>query len=256
MQLPVLSLDDQDMSADNLDLIITELDESLGLLVDSILHHKQFQDIEALWRGLHFLVQRTDFSENIMIEILNISKQALLEDLEDAAEINQSRIYECIYTKEFGQFGGKPYSAVVGAYHFTSDKEDVWLLQQMAAIAAMAHAPFISAAAAQVFDIDDFSQLARVRDLQANFEQPKYVKWQALRDSDDARYVALVLPGFILRSIYNSNNAIDIFNYHETFSNAAKPLWGNAASRLPADYLQALLAIDGACRSVALNMEK
>ena len=34
------------------------------------------------------------------------------------------------------------------------------------------------------------------------FEQPQYTKWNAFRDSDDARYIGLAMPRFLLRKPY------------------------------------------------------
>jgi type VI secretion system protein ImpC len=75
------------------DEMIAEIDHKLSLQVDEILHNSQFQQLESLWRGLKFLVDRTDFRENIKIEIMNVDKLSLLEDFEDAPEIPKSGLY-------------------------------------------------------------------------------------------------------------------------------------------------------------------
>nr|WP_297323356.1 type VI secretion system contractile sheath large subunit [uncultured Bartonella sp.] len=41
--------------------MIAELDRKISLQVNQILHDKQFQAVEAAWRGLKFVVERTDF---------------------------------------------------------------------------------------------------------------------------------------------------------------------------------------------------
>jgi len=70
------------------DQMIKALDDRLGKQMDSILHAPEFQAVESAWRGLNFLVQRTEFSENIQIEILDASQEELLDAFEDAPEIN------------------------------------------------------------------------------------------------------------------------------------------------------------------------
>src|SRR3546814_18533778 len=82
--------------------MIAGLDRKLGRQVDAIMHQEQFQNLESAWRSLKFLVDRTDFRENNRIEILNVSKQALLEDFEDASDITRSGLYKAVYTAEFG----------------------------------------------------------------------------------------------------------------------------------------------------------
>src|SRR3569832_1027723 len=56
----------------------------LGKQIDAILHHPVFQMLESAWRGLQFLVDRTDFRRNVHIEVLDVSKETLRQDFEDA----------------------------------------------------------------------------------------------------------------------------------------------------------------------------
>ena len=44
-----------------LDFHIAHLDEQISRQLDAIMHHETFQEIESAWRGLKFLVDRTDF---------------------------------------------------------------------------------------------------------------------------------------------------------------------------------------------------
>ena len=74
----------------NLDRLIAELDSRLGQQLDEILHHPQLQALEASWRGLKSLVDRTDFGENIHLRVLNVTTQELLADFDDAPELSQS----------------------------------------------------------------------------------------------------------------------------------------------------------------------
>ena len=53
--------------------LIEELDAKLGQQMDEILHHETFKAVEAPWRSVKFLVDRTDFSENIKICLLYTS---------------------------------------------------------------------------------------------------------------------------------------------------------------------------------------
>ncbi|WP_232459227.1 type VI secretion system contractile sheath domain-containing protein, partial [Burkholderia ubonensis] len=62
---------------DLLDWCLADLDEQLGRQLDAILHHPAFQALESTWRGLQFLVDRTDFRQNVKIEVLDVSKEAL-----------------------------------------------------------------------------------------------------------------------------------------------------------------------------------
>ena len=220
------------------DDMIAEIDKKLSIQTDAILHHKDFQKLESAWRGLKFLVDRTDFRENIKIELLNVTKDELLEDFEDSPEIPKSGLYKTVYTAEYGQFGGKPYSAMVANFDFGPSPQDIKLLQNVASVSAMAHAPFIAAAGPSFFGIDSYEQLPGLKDLKSIFEGPQYIKWQSFRESEDARYVSLTLPRFILRLPYGPETSpVKAFDYDENVAGSHEDyLWGNTsfafASRL------------------------
>ncbi len=216
------------------DEMIAEIDHKMSLQLDAILHHPDVQKVESAWCSLKFLVDNTDFRENIKIEILNVTKDELLEDFEDAPEIPKSGLYRTVYTSEYGQFGGQPYGALIGNYEFGAGPQDMKLIQYVASVSAMSHAPFIAAAGAQMFGLEDFDALPALKDLKAVFEAPQYTKWQSFRESEDARNVGLALPRFLLRLPYGPDSQpIKSFNYQEDVSAShSHYLWGNAAFAL------------------------
>lgn len=213
------------------DEMIAELDKKLCRQVDEILHHPDFQRLESSWRALKFLVDRTNFRENVKIEVMNASKEDLLSDFEDSPEITKSGLYKNCYTAEYGQFGGQPYGAIIANYEFGPGASDIKLLQNCASVAAMSHAPFIASAGAEFFGLDDFTKLPDLKDLSSIFESPQYTKWQSFRESEDARNVGLVLPHFLLRTPYGQDTTPSKkFNYEENVSAGHQNfLWGNAA---------------------------
>jgi len=106
------------------------------------------------------------------------------------------------------------------------------LLERISEVAAAAHAPFISAAAPQLFGWDSFTQLEGVRDLAKIFTTEDYVKWRSFRDSEDSRYVGLCLPHTLMRLPYGSETVpTETFNFQEDVDGTdhKKYLWGNAA---------------------------
>jgi len=213
------------------DDMVAEIDKKLSLQLDAILHHPEVQKLESAWRSMKFLVDRTDFRENIKLEIINVSKDDLLEDFEDAPEVVKSGLYKTAYTAEYGQFGGQPYATMLGNYDFGPGPQDVKLLQYVASVAAMAHAPFVAAAGPAMFGLDDFNGLPQLKDLKSIFEGPQYTKWQSFRESEDARYTGLALPRFLLRLPYGPDTEpVKTFNYEEEVSDSHENYcWGNAA---------------------------
>jgi type VI secretion system protein ImpC len=218
------------------DVMIAEIDRKLSAQVNQILHHPQFQKLESSWRGLKLLVDRTDFRENNKIELLNVSRDDLQADFDDASDITKSGLYKQTYTAEYGQFGGEPYGAIIGNYEFTAGAQDVALLQKVAAVATMAHAPFLSAAAPKFFGIDSYTKLPGLNDLKALFEGPQYAKWRSFRESDDARSVGLTAPRFLLRLPYGADTVpVKAFAFEEDVKGVHSAYtWGNTAFALAA----------------------
>jgi len=213
------------------DDMIVEIDRKMSNQLDAILHQSDFQKLESAWRSMKFLIDKTDFRENVKIEIINVSKEDLLDDFGDAPEIVKSGLYKIVYTAEYGQFGGKPYGTLVGNYEFGASPQDMKLLQYMASVATMAHAPFITAASPTFFGITNFTTLPHLKDIKAIMEAPQYIKWQSFRESEDARYVGLTLPRFLLRLPYGPDTQpVKSFNYQEDVSASHDEyLWGNSA---------------------------
>lgn len=214
-----------------IDRMIDELDVQLSKQMDEVLHHEDFKALESAWRGLQMLVNRTDFTQNIKIEVLNASKQDLYEDFEDAPDITKSGLYKLAYTSEYGQFGGEPVGAIIANYDFGPGAVDMKTMQSAAAVSAVSHAPFIAAAGPKFFGLDEFEGLPNLKELSSVFEGPQFAKWRSFRESEDARYVGLTVPRFLLRAPYDpEENPSKVFNYKENVSATHEDyLWGNTA---------------------------
>ncbi|WP_039756254.1 type VI secretion system contractile sheath domain-containing protein, partial [Chromobacterium haemolyticum] len=63
-----------------LDFHIARIDAQISRQLDAVMHNPVFQQIESAWRGLRFLVDRTDFRKNVKIEVLDVSKEDLRND--------------------------------------------------------------------------------------------------------------------------------------------------------------------------------
>lgn len=213
------------------DRMIAELDNKLSKQMDEVLHSSRFKELEASWRSLKLLVDRTDFKENIKIHVLHATKSELLDDFEYSPEISQSGFYKHVYASGYGQFGGEPIASVIGSYEFSQSSADMKLLQYVSSVGAMAHAPFLSSVSPSFFGLNSFTELSAIKELKAVFEGPAYVKWRALRETEDARYIGLTAPRFLLRLPYDRNeNPVKSFDYQEDVNaDHEHYLWGNTA---------------------------
>ncbi|MDX9669652.1 MULTISPECIES: type VI secretion system contractile sheath large subunit [unclassified Pseudomonas] len=211
---------------------ISQIDELISAQLNEVLHHPDLQKLEASWRGLHMLVQNTETSTRLKLRLLNVTQKELQNDLEKAVEFDQSALFKKIYEEEYGTFGGHPFSLLVGDYTFGRHPQDIGLLEKLSNVAAAAHAPFIAAASPRLFDMNSFTELAVPRDLSKVFESQELIKWRSFRESEDSRYVSLVLPHFLLRLPYGPETSpVEGINYVEDVNGTdhSKYLWGNAA---------------------------
>lgn len=214
---------------------IAQIDKVISDQLNEVMHHPDFQRMEASWRGLHYLVYNSETSEHLKLRVMNVSKKDLLKDMEKASEFDQSALFKKVYEEEFGMFGGASYGALIGDYEFSNNPQDLALLEKISQVAAAAHAPFIAAAAPTLFNWESFTELGIPRDLAKTFQTADFTKWRSFRDSEDSRYVALALPHILMRLPYGQANIpVESFSFEEDVDGVdhAKYLWGNAAYAL------------------------
>ena len=198
------------------DQAIAAIDRKLSQQLNAIMHHPRFTQLEGTWRGLHYLIMNSETSTNLKIRVLNLPKRELSRDLQRAVEFDQSQLYKKIYENEFGTPGGEPYASLIGDYEWTQHPDDVETLRLISNVAAAAFAPFISAAGAGMMGMESWTELSKPRDLAKIFESQDYTKWRSFRDSEDARFVSLVMPRTLARLPYGAaTKAIDEFAFEE-----------------------------------------
>src|SRR5713226_1584371 len=220
---------------------IAQIDHLLSIQLNEILHHPQFQKLEGSWRGLKFMLDQSETSDMLKIKVLNCSKKELLRDLQRAPEFDQSALFKKVYEEEFGIFGGAPFGALLGDYEFGKGPEELELLEKISNTASAAHAPFLTAASPELFNMESFSNLDAPRDIGKIFDTTEYAKWKSFRQCEDSRYLALTLPHILMRLPYGKDNVqVDGFNYEENVdgTHLSKHLCGTATYPLGARLTQ------------------
>ncbi len=206
------------------------IDAAATGLMSAILHHPDFQAIEAAWRGVHFVVSRTETDTALRPCLVDISKAELAADLMATEDLRSSATYGLLVEQTIGTPGGEPWAVLAGDYTFDETAEDAALLGRMARIASEAGAPFISGAHPHVAGAeslvektnpDEWHWLAGPEDRQA---------WEALRRLLEASYLGLALPRFLLRLPYGADTEpTEQFEFEEmdAVPEHAHYLWGN-----------------------------
>lgn len=162
-----------------LDARVAELDRLISSQLSAIMHAPEFQKLESTWRGLNYLVKETQTGTMIKIKALNATKRDLVRDFKTAIDFDQSALFKKVYEEEFGTFGGAPFGALIGDFEITRQPEDVYFIEQMAHVAAAAHAPFISSASPELLGLESFADLGKPRDLAKVFDTVEYAKWKS-----------------------------------------------------------------------------
>jgi len=227
------------MSPEEISLLMADIDRQISAQLNEIMHHPDFQKLEARWRGLHYLVDQTETGEHLEIRVLNVSKGELFEDMKRAGDISQSALFQKVCAEPLSRFAEAFFGVLIGDYEFDNQDQDINLLEKISQVAAAAHAPFISAASPQLFGLDNFLELGDRRRgaLTTIFESLDYSRWRSFRDAGDSNYIALSLPHILLRLPYGQGIVpVESFGYEEDVDGTdhSKYLWGNVAYALGA----------------------
>lgn len=220
----------------SIDIAVAAIDRALSAQLSAVMHSARFKEMEATWRGIFHLVSRTETSRQLKLRLFNATLKELQDDMSKAVEFDQSRLFKLIYEAEYGTYGGSPYSMLLGGYEVGPGAPNMSFLETMSGVAAAAHAPFLAAASPEMFGLTGFGDLTKPRDLGKIFEGADLQKWSEFRDTEDSRYVSLVMPRVMLRLPYGEKTLpADGFNFEENVLSAAGVpenanfLWGNAA---------------------------
>ncbi|WP_232522381.1 type VI secretion system contractile sheath large subunit [Marinimicrobium alkaliphilum] len=217
---------------------IARIDKAISDQINAIIHHRQFQALEASWRGLWYLVVQAQDARNIKIKVLDITWTEVSRDIDKALDFDQSQLFHKIYSSEYGHPGGEPFGVLIGDYqisHRPSARhplDDIATLEGIAQIAAASFAPFIAGASPELFGIDDFETLGQPLNLETIFSQDEYIRWRSLRAKADARFLGLALPRTLMRLPYRKRHGSYKgvpFSEQSAERGGEGYCWGNAA---------------------------
>lgn len=217
---------------------IATIDSIVSRQVNAIIHNPQFQRLEASWRGLTYLVNQLEGKDaHIKIRVFSAGWKELARDFERAIEFDQSQLFKKVYSDEFDTPGGEPFSVLLADYEVhplpSADHpvDDLAVLAGLSQVAAAAFAPLIAGVHPSMFGVDNFSELERTHNLARTFDQIEYLKWRALREREDARFVGLTAPRVLARLPYDDDGSrVDRFSFREDVAGPDhnKYLWGTA----------------------------
>lgn len=207
-------------------------DQALGDLMRQVLHHPGFQALEALWRGIGFLVSRLELDENLQLVLLDVSQDELRQDARQAGgELEQTELYRLLVEQESQVPGTDPWSLIIGQYRFDDSEDDIRLLAALGNIAEHAGGPFLAQADASLLGCDSLAGTPNPRDW-TSADTDGQQRWDTLRASPAAPWLGLALPRLLLRLPYGPDtDEIDSFAFQEVADAPDRQqfLWGNPA---------------------------
>jgi type VI secretion system protein ImpC len=213
---------------------IAALDELLSSKVSRVLHDPAVQQIESTWRGLQFLLSQIGDTTEVKVKVLHVSKEELMTQLPDGSDVRESEIYAKLFDAELIA-GGEFYDCLIVDHEFACVPDDLLLLHQLARVSGACATPVLSAAAAGLFNMDDWADLVRPRDLKKIFDSgnPEYKLWHALRESPESENLVLAMPRMLMRQPFTPDSLPGReFAFTEETAASADFLWGNPAFAL------------------------
>jgi len=203
------------------DQLVAAVDAALSDTMRSVLHHAQFQALEARWRSVDLLTRRLETGPDLQIVLYDIAAEEFAADLRAGDALEQSGLYSLLVEQPPLDARQGPLSLIVADYTFRETAEHAALLGRVAQIAAAAGAPWIA-------DFDG----ASLRDSAAEIDAETRQAWTALRQLPQAAYLGLTLPRYLVRLPYGKGSQpIERFALDEFLRERPGHglLWGNSA---------------------------
>jgi type VI secretion system protein ImpC len=206
--------------------LLSAVDIALSDAMRRVLHDPGFQDVEATWRGIRWLVSSLELGEELELHLLHVPREELSKGVGP-----ESDLYRRLVDREARTAGGLQLSALVGNYRFNATKADLDILESLGSLARAVGAPFVAECGASLLGASTVARQPDPRDW-TPLDPEIDARWGTLRRGPVAPHIGLLLPRFLLRLPYGSrSDPIGAFRFEEP---SAKPeheafLWGNPA---------------------------
>jgi len=217
--------------------MLAAIDEATSETMRAIMHHSDFQQLEASWRSLYWLLREIETDSNISVYIMDVSQNELRADL--ARPDADSQCFQK-FVEARGSIDDTPFGIILGDYQLQNTGEDAELAFQMALLADNAKGCWLSAGHEQLAgcpalssadDSDNWKSGIGEEDL-SDADREAVDKWQQMRKSSSASHLGLAVPRFLLRLPFGKKTtSTENFDYQELAENGSHEfyLWGNGA---------------------------
>jgi type VI secretion system protein ImpC len=210
--------------------LAAQVEDTISLAMRVVLHHPEFQDLEAAWRSLDFLLRRLDLGGDLQLHIVDLSKQELLDDVSQADDLQSTGLYRLLVEEAGGTAGETPWAVIAGLYSFDAQPAEIGALSLMGRLAREAGAPFVCSVSPRFMGTESFGAQPDSDDWRTPLDSETELAWTALRASPEAAWIGACLPRFILRDPY-TKDSVESFPFEEMTvpPEHSDHLWGNPA---------------------------
>lgn len=212
--------------------LLAVVDESTSELMRKILHHRDFQELEASWRGLSLLVRRIETGTDLKISILDISQNELSDSLRSSENLSDINLYKIFVEAAVNTPGGEPWTAMCGNYEFSLNVDDTATLMRLGKLGGAANAPFLSQIKPQMFGIESLAEVPETSKWNYSDDSIEGKLWTTLRTISEAPFIGLTTPRFLGRLPYGEDTEpTEIFSFEEFTSDNTGDnyLWTNSS---------------------------
>ncbi len=202
------------------DALVAIVDSALSDAMRTVLHQSEFQNLEALWRGMDMVLRRIETGPSLQVLLVDVSAEEFAADLSASSDLTETGIYSMLVDKPSQDKAGGV-SLILGLYQFEPTPPHAELLGRMAKIASAAGAPFVTSISSEAFTD------------RRNPPHPLMAQaLEALRGLPEASHLALLSPRFMLRHPYGKkSDPISAFTFEEFTPEEGLRgmLWGHPA---------------------------
>jgi len=215
--------------------LVACVDKAVAEQMRRILHHPNFQALEAAWRGVQRLVTHLETDEDLRLAVMDVSKDELSADVLAVDDLQTTAVYDLLVAQTLGTQGSKPWSVLCAAFAFDKTVLDAAVLGRLSKIVHAARAPLVAGAADRVAGCQSIAAEPDPRQWTWRPDADAEAAWNTLRSLPEANWVALGLPRILMRQPYGqASDPVDGFDFEEIDAGSTHEeyLWGCASFAL------------------------
>lgn len=214
--------------------LIAEIDEKLSAQTSAILHHPDFEALESVWLGVDSLVKLPVNNQKVKVRILDLSWDAVSQDVNNSISLRRSMLYNLIGNRELNTSGGQPFGMMIVnrgiSMDLNQDYDDVYTLELLGRLGDVCLCPFVFSLADDFFGEKGADWISDTDRIEKILEGPEFKTWRHLRSLPEARFIGLVMPSIKLRNSYTQESC-HRFLFDETHRKK-RGLWGSSVFML------------------------